>query len=551
MENQTDNATKLAAQEVGETSYDRIPYTESSFPQLDPANLGVIGRLSGGQPVDPQQCRVLELGCGHGVSMVALAQKYPNSEFVGIDLSRRQIENGTNMATAAGLKNVKLETLSIDDPAVNELGEFDYVVCHGVFSWVPPAVQDAILEICGRQLTANGLAYISFNSLPGWNSMLGFRQIALDMAARREQPEQKVKLAAGFMATMADLLEKAEKRPDRIMTQRMAQRFRRGPASYLLHEYMEENNQPCYFREFIERANTHGLEYAGENGLRLNFPLLAAGKRAGDVIRRLARDRIDAHQLLDYFMNTQFHSSILARNGALGERQPFEKLLESCALSHNYTLPAGLTLAEGVEQQFGSGGNEIRPKSALMKAMLAEICDERAPIHWPELGTRARQRLAEHNIKMPADSDSEQAQRDVAVSFQRLAFSARVALTIPVLGALRPATKLPAKPVATRLARSLTADNKQPVNLRLSRRPVTPLTMWLLPRCDGTRTIEQLVAEASDATMRGELEAPKQGPDKPPLKSREEIQKNYLRHFDHLLDRYFFVHEDAAADHLG
>lgn len=533
----------------GATVYDAIPYTESSFPQLDPARFGVIGLLAGREPKDPGRCRVLELGCGHGLSMVALAQKYPDSELIGIDLSRRQIENGADIARAADIGNVRLETMSIDDPEVAGLGAFDYIVCHGVYSWVPPHVQDAILAVCSRQLLPDGLAFISYNSLPGWGAAMIYRDVAVDMARRRDEPGEKVRLATAFLDAMAKSLAAAEKRPDRMMAQRMARRFRRGPASYLLHEYMEEFNQPCYFRDFARRAEDHGLSHAGENMLRLNFPVAAGGRVAGQVIRRLATDRIDALQLLDYFQNTQFHSSILRQGGAESERMALADLLERCALSTSLAAPEGLTLAEGVAQVFKKGTSAVTPTGAVPKAMLARIAASRTPLAWNELVAEARRRLEAEEIRLPDGLDPGNEIEKAKVLFQRMALSDLVGLSLPADNALRPAAEMPERPVATRLARSLAAEGKPPVNLLLNRRPVLRVTEYLLPLCDGSRSVEQLADMAADHTMEGGLPKPRTGRDKRELTGRNAIRDAYRHHIRHMLDRQFFLHEACADAH--
>src|ERR1043165_5096540 len=120
-------------------------------------------------PAPPNHCRVLELGCASGGNLIPMSLSWPGSRFVGIDLSRRQIRDGQEMIREIGLNNVDLVCQSILD-VPRELGTFDYILCHGVYSWVPPDVQNKILEICRDHLQAQGVAYVSYNTFPGWHA---------------------------------------------------------------------------------------------------------------------------------------------------------------------------------------------------------------------------------------------------------------------------------------------------------------------------------------------------------------------------------------------
>ena len=119
-----------------------------------------------------QSCRVLELGCAEGGNLIPMALALPGSEFVGLDLSGRQIAAGQRLTRALGLDNAILEAANLG--SVDESwGEFDYILCHGVYSWVAEDVRAAILTICQRNLSPNGIAVVSFLfSLSGQTSLL-------------------------------------------------------------------------------------------------------------------------------------------------------------------------------------------------------------------------------------------------------------------------------------------------------------------------------------------------------------------------------------------
>src|SRR5690606_25508201 len=145
------------------TSYDEIPYQSTAFHYTHPDRLAGVATLFGMSPPPVATCRVLELGCAEGGNLIPMALGLPEGRFVGIDLSPRQIDDGRKVVAELGLSNIDLRPLSILD--VDEsLGTFDYIICHGVYSWVPEPVREAILRIMDRNLAPEGVGYISYNT---------------------------------------------------------------------------------------------------------------------------------------------------------------------------------------------------------------------------------------------------------------------------------------------------------------------------------------------------------------------------------------------------
>ena len=148
------------------TSYDQFPYASYSFPDSHPRRLQAVARVLGLETAAPAQCRVLELGCAVGGNIVPMAYSLPKAQFIGIDLVESQIESAKKFAAACGVTNLDLRAANITE-VTPEWGKFDYIIAHGVFSWVPHEVAEKILQICAEQLAPNGVGYISFNTYPG------------------------------------------------------------------------------------------------------------------------------------------------------------------------------------------------------------------------------------------------------------------------------------------------------------------------------------------------------------------------------------------------
>ena len=152
------------------TTYDEVPYMAASFSNTHPEVLAVTALLRGIDSPPLDGARVLELGCARGANLVPMASSLPKASFVGVDLSHRQIDEARATARAVGAENVAFHAMDLrglDD----SFGSFDYVVAHGLYSWVPPDVQEAILEVCARRLSPKGIVYVSYNTFETANHM--------------------------------------------------------------------------------------------------------------------------------------------------------------------------------------------------------------------------------------------------------------------------------------------------------------------------------------------------------------------------------------------
>ncbi len=160
------------------TSYDEFPYQSVPLRQTHPDHLATVASLFGFDAADVGRARVLEIGCGSGGNLIPLAASYPDSTFVGIDLSAVQIAHGAAEIEALGLLNIRLQAMDV--MAFDEAqGAFDYIIAHGIYSWVPAPVQDRILALCASLLAANGIAFVSYNTLPGWRMLSTVREAML------------------------------------------------------------------------------------------------------------------------------------------------------------------------------------------------------------------------------------------------------------------------------------------------------------------------------------------------------------------------------------
>ena len=294
----------------GASSYDRIPYTSLAFPQTHPDRLATVARIFGLVPPNVATCRVLELGCASGGNLIPMAANLPDAEFVGVDLSRSQVEEGCAAIAALGLRNTRIEHASILD--VDERwGTFDYIICHGVFSWVEAAVQDRILRIAADNLTTTGVAYVSYNTYPGWHMREMVRDMMRYHASQFADPQEQVDQARALLKFLASASGDAG--PYGQLLTMEADRLGGAPDSYLFHEHLERTNLPIYFHQFIERAERVGLQYFSEavvsEMLTAHFPTTVA-----ETLERISPDLLHLEQYMDFVRNRQFRQTLLCHD---------------------------------------------------------------------------------------------------------------------------------------------------------------------------------------------------------------------------------------------
>lgn len=360
------------------SSYDAIPYPSVPFPESHPDRLSAIARLFGLRAPDPRNARVLELGCSMGGNLVAIAQNHPASRCLGIDASSRQIADGWKTVEALGLRNVQLrhlDILEVDD----EFGEFDYIICHGVFSWVPVRVQNKLLEICQRHLARNGVAYISYNTYPGWH----IRGIVRDMMFYRGMQFGDAATRLAQAKSLVEFVARSSQSSDTPYQRLLQAEFRqlgRMTDHYLHHEYLEEHNQPLYFHEFAKKLAVNGLQYLGE----ADFSTMISTNFSPEVARMLqelgAHDILQMEQYMDFVRCRYFRKTLLCQNGIKLNRTIDASIVKELLLGSNPTIEDGnaaLGSTEPVTFQSSAGGR-LTCRSPLTKAALLAL--QRA---WP------------------------------------------------------------------------------------------------------------------------------------------------------------------------
>lgn len=334
-----------------ENEYDRLPYPSATFPQTSPERLSTIATLYGVDAPPTDRCSVLELGCGDGTNLLAQAYAFPGSSFHGIDLSQTHIGDAKRTSEYLGLNNITFQQADILDLSPSELGTYDFIISHGLYSWVPEPVRERVLEIYSAALSANGVGYISFNAFPGCR----MRQVLWDaikpVAARESDPLTKVEVAIEFANKILDATDKDA--PQYSLLAREVQSLHTRSPAKVFHDDLSEFNDPFYFSEFASQIGAHGLRYVAEAEIRNNEWTAAGGGAPSD-----AADQIAAQEFSDFVEFQKFRWSIICRDSVPVSPFPLGERLRKCFLSANLTLvePASELLDQSIVQFTGPKG---------------------------------------------------------------------------------------------------------------------------------------------------------------------------------------------------
>ena len=494
-------------------SYDEVPYESHPFSQTHPSRLFVVGTLFGMRPTPVQRCRVLELGSAAGGNLIPMADYLPDSEFVGIDLSARQIDDGQQLVKQFGLKNVTLKHASILD--VDEsYGNFDYVICHGVFSWVPSKVQEKIFDICNKLLTPNGIAYVSYNTFPGWHMRGMIRDMMRYHSSRFNTAQQRTQQARALLDFLAQSVRQDGSAYAVLLKQEL-ETLRHQADHYLYHEHLEENNEPVYFHQFAERAKAKGLKYLGE----ARVGTMVTGNFGPDIektLRILATDQIQAEQYMDFLRNRMFRETVLCRdkvqpNWAVNpeclrvlhvaspakpvgaDNQPIQDLKLTAEENVSYKAPSGMTMAT------------TRPLLKAAMQLLGEAYPGTVPFDL--LRKQARESIGGGD---PADPKVVAEDTNVlAVGLLNCYMGSDLVELhgMPIAFARQAGPKPVALPLARLQAqRGATATNRRHEVVRLN-----DLDKHLVPLLDGTNDRDTLVEKLTQVAQTGALNVQKDG----------------------------------------
>ena len=301
--------------DVQQTIYSELGYKSMPFPYTTPATLEAYAALVGVSAPNPKTARVLELGATYGGNIISQALFNSDATFVGIELSQEQVEKGNEVIANAGLTNVSIIQSDIASIG-SEIGTFDYIIAHGVYSWVDDGVKDALLRLIDEHLAEDGIAYISYNTYPGWHTMDEVRQLMMFSNRDKTQFNHKEKVLHG--KTIGSIVGSQILKYDNLKERNSKflgalRSVMQKDEYYVGHDHLEPNNDPVYFYQFNDHLEAHNLAYLCDADLTLSM-VRSFDADIADTLDKLAlNDHVAQEQYLDFMLDTTFRKSIICK----------------------------------------------------------------------------------------------------------------------------------------------------------------------------------------------------------------------------------------------
>jgi methyltransferase-like protein/2-polyprenyl-3-methyl-5-hydroxy-6-metoxy-1,4-benzoquinol methylase len=484
-----------------ENPYDAVPYPVLSHSETHPDRIATVALLVGLEPAPVDHCRVLEIGAASGGNLVPMAAGLPGSEFVGLDYSAVQVAAARSIAAEAGLGNIRFECADVRDFDPRD-ERFDYVIAHGVYSWLPPDARDALLALCGRVLSEHGVAYISYNTLPGWSSMLALREVMLLGARQATSPRKRLAQATETVRLLKEHAREGSQLAA-VLEGALALEGARSSmggtdsSALTLHDHLEEHNHPVYLYQFAEHAARHGLDYLGDAVFASLFPRTLSREAIAAIADR-TETQVEFEQYIDWLEDRAFRRTLLCRDASsirssLRADPPTMNRLRARSMAR----PEGsIHLADDSAATFVSArGGKLTTNHPLSKAALVEL-DDAYPASVPvaELPARAVARLAAQGIEAAATDD------DVAMIGANLLQGFSYDAGLVELRTWEPSivTAVSGRPLASAYVRTLVERTATVANAYHERVNLQMPQAALLTLLDGTRDRKALVEAMSE-----------------------------------------------------
>jgi methyltransferase-like protein len=500
----------------GSTPYDHVSYPGHPFSETHPDHLAVLGSLFGMTPAPLGSCRVLELGCGEGANLIPMAFDFPQSEFIGIDLSEQSLRRGNDFVARLGLRNIVLRRCDIMDIG-SDFGAFDYVIAHGVYSWVPPMVREKMLSIFHDNLNPQGIAYVSYNCYPGCHSRDIAREIMRYHVRNVSDARERIAQSRALMKFLAEASA-----GDSIYGFELRNQYDRiqdGDGQVLYHDDLADIATPFYLHQVAADAARHGLQYVCDAAFSLSnlgrLPVLARER----LTQIPETDAVIREQYMDFVEGRAFRESLFCRSDVDLQRviDPHQMAKFHVATSAVHEKGPTDAADAGIATFKTENGSTISTDHRLSRAAIGLLgaCWPESR-RFPELVDQALARLG------PAAGPIRENLDEEAESLAKLIFRVFAAGQIQLrFSADRLTTTVETRPKASPLARKQAETGllvTNPLHRTVSMKDETVRQFLML--VDGTRTIDQLVADLNTALARASRGAPM------PAVTRQTVEDN-------------------------
>jgi SAM-dependent methyltransferase len=464
----SDTQTRIA------DDYDTVAYPTPLLPIQGPDRLAAATLLQGFVPPPPQTASVLEIGCAVGYNLLAAAAADPGGRYVGFDLSEKAIAAGRQLAADAGLANVVLERGDILTWP-RDGARFDYITCHGLYTWVPEHVRGPLLELIGALLAPGGVAYVSYDCMPGTAGKDEIVEFLRRATSGISDPRERIRTAIAIGNT----LKRHQREGSRIkpLLETLTMAAEKHPGEYFFHDWLAEFYSSTSLEDFVGVARSHGLELIGDAGLR-DLHEADLDENARELLAAAEGDRVTRNVVFDLLRGDHsFRTDLLVRSDA----PPPARKDPMPHLSFSF---------DGARREIDGDGRKAILYSNGRSGQLT-LTDPTEQSVLDAIDTAYPRRLSYQEIMAASGAEESKVRRVLAWGCTLGIVDFHAA---PAACTFDPGER----PRASGLARAVAQGNDWTISLRHSRIPINdPVTRRFLILCDGSRTLPEIAAVLS------------------------------------------------------
>lgn len=482
-------------------SYDKFPYKSYPFAKSTPLHLRTLGAFFGMNPPEIKTAKVLEIGCASGGNIIPLAVQYPDAHFLGIELSDIQASAGNDFIKKLGLTNISIMNCSLTE--VDEsFGKYDYIIAHGVYSWVTDDVREKILQICNENLSPSGIAYISYNTLPGWNTLSSIREMALYHAKNFILPEEQINQAKMLLNFISESIKDSETSYAKLMMESVDM-LKNKPDYYIAHDFLGIYNKAFYLSDFVDQVKSNSLQYLSDADIsNMYLPNYSDGiaEKLGEI-----NELVRMEQYLDFTINRTFRCSLICHddvtiNREIGPGNMVKFYLMQIVASEKTIKDEDLTKSN-IESIFYLGYNQTNTVSTtdnVFKAMLYSFKEAAGFISFDSL-------LALIVSKLP-NQESANLKLMLEGFLLNLFMRGTLKLSTDPVNLNTSSSALP-KAWSYAVNQCKLSDESIVTNLYHQTVSLSLFETYMIRYIDGTRSKEQVIEKILEHVKRGDLEA--------------------------------------------
>jgi len=435
--------------------------------------------------------KILEIGCGDGIRLLAAAEQNPNNVYVGISDCSDAIHKGQHLLEELSSKNISLYDISLESFLEANSILFDLIIVNNVYSWVDQTSQIILLNILDKYLSANGLAFIDYNTMPGWHMQNALRGMIQHHVQSYADKQEKIKQAKSFIRFLKDNSTSGKEEKDLLIYEITA--VERLSDTILYREFISEHNWPVYFSNMVGRLNSFNLAYIADYDLK-TMSSQDMPKDAQDALL-LSPNLVESEQYMDFFRNRRGRKSIVCRaDAAISSQSGLDptKLYDMYLSANNLLISNNVNdLCNSEPLNLNIGGEfSLTVTDPLVKVALKMLSDHSpGQLSFNNLLTSSAECL---NIAGCGGKIEEQ--KEILAYQLLLLFSCLTARTIEVAANKRNiASYVHHSPKASKLARFMASSSGPIINLNLCAVDLDDNERLILGLLDGSLSYSEIV----------------------------------------------------------